>query len=90
MNTNLQGDFQICISVPLRTKDTEDFKLRYKSVDTTHSVDVQKMLSPEMYLLMLRYLYGITEAVVLRCSVKDVFLKFSYNSQKGTCAGVSF
>ena len=48
------------------------------------------MLSPEMYLLMLRYLYGITEAVVQRCSVKKLFLKISYNSQKGTCAGVSF
>ena len=39
---------------------------------------------------MLRDLYGITEAVVQRCSVKKLFLKISYNSQKGTCAGVSF
>ena len=36
------------------------------------------MLSPEMFLLMLRYLYGITEAVVQRCSVKKLFLKISY------------
>ena len=82
MNTNIQGDFHICISVPLRTKDTEDFKLQRKSVDTTHSVNVQEMPSPEMYLLMLRYLQGITEAVVQRCSVKKLFLKISYNSQK--------
>ena len=48
------------------------------------------MLSPEMYLLMLQYLHGITEAVVQGCSVKKLFLQISYNSQKNTCAGVSF
>ena len=57
----------------LRIKDTADFKLQHKSVNTTHPVDVWKMLSPEMYLLMLRYFYGITEAVVQRCSVKKLF-----------------
>ena len=30
------------------------------------------------------------EAVILRCSVKKVFLKVSQNSQENTCAGVSF
>ena len=84
MNTNI-GRFQICISIPLRTKDTEDFKLQHKSVYTAHAVDVWKM-----YLLILQYLYGITEAVVQRCFVKKLFLKISYNSQKSTCAGVSF
>ena len=54
----------------LRAKDTGDFKLQHKPVDTTHPVDVQKMLNPEMYLLMQQYLYGITEAVVQRCSVE--------------------
>ena len=44
-----------------------------------------------MYLLMLlRYLYGITEAVVQRSSAKKIFLKISYNSQKSSCTGVSF
>ena len=44
-----------------------------------------------MHLLMLlRYLYGITEAVVQRSSVKKLFLKISYNSQKSSCTGVSF
>ena len=33
---------------------------------------------------------GITEAVAQRCSVKKLFLKISYNSQKNTYAGVSF
>ena len=31
-----------------------------------------------------------TEAVVQRCSVKKVFLEISQNSQKSTCARVSF
>ena len=48
------------------------------------------MLSPEMYLLMLQYLHGITEAVAQGCSVKKLFLQISYNSQKNACAGVSF
>ena len=39
---------------------------------------------------MLRYLYGITEAVVQRCSVKYVLLKISCNLQKNNCAGVFF
>ena len=30
------------------------------------------------------------EAVVQRCSVKKVFLKFLQNSRENTCAGVSF
>ena len=30
------------------------------------------------------------EAVVQRCSVKNVFLRISQNSQKNTCVGVSF
>ena len=41
-----------------------------------------------------RYLRVLTvcssEAVVLRCSVKKVFLKMSQISQKNTCVGVSF
>ena len=84
MNANIQGNFQICIIVSLRTKGTLDFKLQHKSVDTIHSVDVQKILSLEIYLLMLRYLYGITEAVVQRCSVKKLFLKISYNLLRST------
>ena len=32
----------------------------------------------------------LTEAVVRRCSVKKVFLEMSQNSQKNTCARVSF
>ena len=31
-----------------------------------------------------------SETVALRCSVKDVFLEISQNSQLNTCAGVSF
>ena len=31
-----------------------------------------------------------SEAVVRRCSVKEVFLKISQNSQENTCARVSF
>ena len=42
------------------------------------------MLSLEIYLLMLRYLYGITEAFVQRCSVKKLFLKISYNLLRST------
>ena len=33
---------------------------------------------------------GSSEAVVKRCSVKNVFLKISQNSQENTCAIVSF
>ena len=33
---------------------------------------------------------GHSDAVVQRCSVKKVFLEISKNSQKNTCAGVSF
>ena len=32
----------------------------------------------------------ITEAVVLRCSVKKVFLEISQNSEESTCTRVSF
>ena len=32
----------------------------------------------------------ITEAVVLRCSVKDVFFEISQNLQENTCSRVSF
>ena len=32
----------------------------------------------------------VSEAVAQRCSVKNVFLKTSENSQKNTCARVSF
>ena len=42
------------------------------------------MLSLEMYLLMLRYLYGIPDML---CK-KVVFINFQ-NSQENTCAGVS-
>ena len=38
--------------------------------------------------LSVRFSYA--EAVVLRCSVKNLFLKISQNSQKNTCARVSF
>ena len=31
-----------------------------------------------------------TEAVVRRCSVKLILLKFSQNSKESTCVGVSF
>ena len=31
----------------------------------------------------------LTEAVVQRCSVKKLFLKFSQNSQENTCSRVS-
>ena len=34
--------------------------------------------------------YNKSEAVTQRCSVKKVFLEISHNSQKNTCAGVSF
>ena len=33
--------------------------------------------------------WGAAEAVVLRCSVKKVFLEISKNSQENTCARVS-
>ena len=35
-------------------------------------------------------MYGYNEAVVQRCSVKNVFLEISQNSQENTCARVSF
>ena len=38
--------------------------------------------------LSVRFSYA--EAVVRRCSVKNLFLKISQNSQKNTCARVSF
>ena len=34
--------------------------------------------------------WGLTEAVVQRCSVKKVFLEILQNSQENTCARVSF
>ena len=51
------------------------------------------MLSPEMYLLMLRYFYGITEAVVQRCYVKKLFLKIFKSHRKTPvleCRGLTF
>ena len=38
----------------------------------------------------IRLIFEVTEAVVRRCSVKKVFLKFLQNSQENTCARVSF
>ena len=38
----------------------------------------------------IRLIFEVTEAVVQRCSVKKVFLKFLQNSQENTCARVSF
>ena len=58
-------------------KNKRTSRLQHKLVDTMHPVDVWKMLSLEMYLLILRYLYGITEAVVQRCFVKKLVLKIS-------------
>ena len=46
--------------------------------------------TPKMYLLMQRYSYGITKAVVQRCSVKELLLKISRNLQENTGAGVFF
>ena len=40
MNAKIKRNFQICISVHLRTKDKVDFKLQHKSVNTTNAVDV--------------------------------------------------
>ena len=48
------------------------------------------MQTPKMYLLMQRYSYGITKAVVQRCSVKELLLKISRNLQENTGAGVFF
>ena len=38
----------------------------------------------------LRLRFSYAEAVVLRCSVKKMLVKISQNSQKNTCARVSF
>ena len=37
---------------------------------------------------MQQYLYGITQAIVQRGSVKRVFLEIFQNSQESTCAEV--
>ena len=39
---------------------------------------------------VLTRIYIVTEAVVRKCSVKNMFLEISQNSQKNTCAKVSF
>ena len=42
------------------------------------------------YLLQKTLIWLMSEAVVQRCSVKKVFLKFSHTSQENTCARASF
>ena len=32
MNTNIQGDFQICINVPLNANDMLEYKNRFKNM----------------------------------------------------------
>ena len=39
---------------------------------------------------VLTRIYIVTEAVVRKCSIKNMFLEISQNSQKNTCAKVSF
>ena len=39
---------------------------------------------------MYRYFYGITEALVQRCSVDNVFLEKSENSQENACTEKCF
>ena len=47
-------------------------------------------LTAHIYHLMIIATVGFLEAVAWRCSVKKLFLDILQNSQKNTCAGVSF
>ena len=65
----------------IKNKTNERCNLSHRYLETQ---------TPKMYLLMQRYSYGITKAVVQRCSVKELLLKISRNLQENTGAGVCF
>ena len=81
MNTNIQGDFQIYISIPFKEKET------------WISARQQKALKGKLYFcffpLWSTFHYHFHFPVAQRCSAKKMFLKILQNPQKNTCAGVS-
>ena len=66
-----------------------DLKLQHRiSRSNSSSRNLENANSQNAF--MWRYLYGIAEAVVERCSVKKMFLNISQNLQENTCAEVNF
>ena len=70
-------------------------KVLKKESTSITSVQLKKNSAVYSFLLALQAtvltrIYIVTEAVVRKCSIKNMFLEISQNSQKNTCAKVSF
>ena len=76
--------------ISLETNCAEVLRKQLTVLDMVLNTPLSNKLSTYYYNTEVVKIHMITEAVAQRCSVKEVFLEISQNSQENTCARVSF